>query len=82
MFEKDGCLFETTGEVTLCPGCGTLLFTVKLSFLAFVPGEALRMSGEAGLWVLPECVLLSGAWFVIESFLGVFGVFGKDLEAI
>ena len=52
--------------------------TVKLSFLTFGPGDALRMLGEAGRVLLPECVLLS--WAVIESFLGVLGVVGRDFE--
>jgi len=38
------------------------------------------MSGEAGRAVLPECVVLSGA--VMESFRGVFGVPGNDLEVV
>lgn len=40
------------------------------------------MSGEAGRAVFPECVLLSEDGAAMDNFLGAFGVFGRDLEAM
>jgi hypothetical protein len=68
------------GDVTLCAGCGIVPLPVKLSFLEFGPGDALRMLGEAGRAVLPECVELP--WVVSDNFLDVLGVPGKDFETV
>lgn len=68
------------GDVTLDRGWGIPPFTVKLSFLAFGPGDALRIPGDDGRGVLPECIELIGV--VNESFLAVFGVLGRDFETL
>ena len=78
--EKFGFFCTIFGDVTLCAGWGTFAFPVKLSFLAFGPGDALRMLGEAGRAALPECVELFGV--VSDNFLEVFGVPGNDLETV
>ena len=56
---KEICLFVMLGEVTHDPGWELLFFTARLSFFcADGPGDELRMLGEAGRGVFPECLAL------------------------